>query len=268
MKKQFLLITAIILTAAMSCEQKIDVEKEKAAIISVIEEETNAFYARDLDRMNATYPADGDATHLNAAEWGYGYTTNWDNGASFKELFEANPDPAQNNEVKKNYRIRVYRDAAWASYDNESYNDDGVLVGSSKHDQFLEKQDGQWKIVFMSILRTTGYDQVAANREMSDLYHVLNPADMDDLLTADFTGHLNKAFTWSKEDHFNFHTNNPGIKDTITYQIAEGNWVATAFHRTGKMDGRSVQGDMMSFKRFNDGKIVEIFEFADPGQWE
>jgi len=25
---------------------------------------------------------------------------------------------------------------------------------------------------------------------------------------------------------------------------------------------------LMQFKRFENGKIVEIFEYADPGQWE
>lgn len=268
MKKQLLLITTVILFAGMSCEQSIDVEKEKAAIIAVIEEETNAFYARDLDRMNAVYPADGDATHLNATRGGYGYTTDWDGGASFTEFFEANPEPSQNNEVKKNYRIRVYKDAAWASYDNESYNEDGELLVASKHDQFLEKQGGQWKIVFMSILRTTGYDQVAANREMSNLYHELNPEDIENILTDDFIGHFNKQFTWSRDDHYNYQSSNPSLKDTITYQIADGNLVATVFHRTGTMNGRPVQADIMSLKRFEDGKITEIFEYADPSQWQ
>jgi predicted SnoaL-like aldol condensation-catalyzing enzyme len=120
----------------------------------------------------------------------------------------------------------------------------------------------------MSILRTLSYDRVNGNREMSTLYHELKPEDVENILADDFIGHLNDDFTWTKEDHFYFHSNNASMKDTITYQIAEGNWVATTFHRTGNLEGRAVKGDMMQFKRFEDGKIAEIFEYADPGQWE
>jgi len=74
---------------------------------------------------------------------------------------KGNPEPAENTEVKKNWRIRVYPGAAWASYDNEAYDDNGEVTQLSKHDQFLEKQDGEWKIVYMSILRTTAFDNAA-----------------------------------------------------------------------------------------------------------
>ena len=268
MKTLTLLLFSSLLFFGISCTDTVDIEKEKAAIIAVIEEETDAFYARDAERLNAVYPADGNATHLNAAKGGYGYTTEWDGGAQFKEFFENNPDPVENTEVKKNYRIRVYQGAAWASYDNESYDENGVLTSASKHDQFLEKQDGKWKIVYMSILRTESYDRVNKNWETSTLYHELKPENVENILTNDFIGHLNANHTWDKESHFNFISNNTSMKDTISRQIAGGNWVATAFHRTGTMEGQSVEADLMQFKRFEDGKIVEIFEYADPGQWE
>ena len=146
MKRQHLLLMATAMVLGFSCAPSIDVDKEKAAIMAVIEEETDAFYARDLDRLNAVYPADGDATHMNANDWGYDYSTNWESGNGFAEFFTNNPDPVENLEKKTNWRIRVYPGAAWASYDNENYNEDGELINSSKHDQFLEKQDGEWKI--------------------------------------------------------------------------------------------------------------------------
>jgi len=88
MKRQFLLLTTVLIVLGFSCTPKVDVEKEKAAIIAVIEEETDAFYAGSLDRMTATYPADGNVTHLNASDWGYSYTTEWDGDAAFGEYFE------------------------------------------------------------------------------------------------------------------------------------------------------------------------------------
>ena len=268
MKRQHLLLMATAMVLGFSCAPSIDVDKEKAAIMAVIEEETDAFYARDLDRLNAVYPGDGDATHMNVNDWGYDYSTNWESGNGFTEFFTNNPDPVENLEKKTNWRIRVYPGAAWASYDNENYNEDGELINSSKHDQFLEKQDGEWKIVYMSILRTTGFDNAAKNQETSALYHELNPENIKDILADDFIGHHNAQFTWDKERHFETFSNNTSFKDTITFEIAEGNWVATGFHRTGNMDGKNVKADAMQLKRFENGKIVEIFEYTDPGQWE
>ena len=268
MKTLTLLLLSSLLFFGISCTESVDVEKEKAAIIAVIEEETDAFYARDVDRMNAVYPDDGNATHMNANDWGYNYTTNWDGESNFKEFFANNPDPVENNEKKTNWRIRVYPGAAWASYDNESYDENNELTGSSKHDQFLEKQNGQWKIVYMSILRTTAFDRAQKNEEMSNLYHELKPENVENILADDFIGHLNADHTWNKESHFDFLSSNTSVQDTISGQIAEGNWVATSFHRTGKFEGRDMKADMMQFKRFENGKIVEIFEYADPGQWE
>jgi hypothetical protein len=267
MKRQYLLLLATAMLLGFSCTPGIDLEKEKAAIKAVIEEETDAFYARDLDRMNAVYPDDGDATHINVNDWGYNISTNWDGGSGFTEFFTNNPDPEENNEKKTNWRIRVYPGAAWASYDNENYNEDGELINSSKHDQFLEKQDGEWKIVYMSILRTTGFDNAEKNEEVSRLYHELKPENVENILADDFVGHFNASSTWSKENHFAF-ISSTTVKDTISGQIAEGNWVATSFHRTGILDGKEVQGDMMQFKRYENGKIAEIFEYTDPGQWE
>ena len=142
------------------------------------------------------------------------------------------------------------------------------MINSSKHDQFLEKQDGEWKIVYMSILRTTGFDNAAKNEEISNLYHELKPENVEGILADDFVGHFNAEFTWDKERHFETFSNNTSFKDTITFEIAEGNWVATGFHRTGNMDGKNVKADAMQLKRFENGKIVEIFEYTDPGQWE
>jgi len=268
MKTPILMTIAACIIAGFSCTPSVDVEKEKAAIIAVIEEETNGFYARSLDRMNAVYPADGDVTHLNASVWGYGYSTEWDGGEAFREMFEENPDPVENTEEKKNWRIRVYPGAAWASYDNEVHDEDGEVIESSKHDQFLEKQDGAWKIVYMSILRTTGFDRSAENFETSNVYHELNPENVEDILADDFVGHFNKEFDWDREAHHNFISTNTTMQDTITYQFSRGNWVATAFHRIGTLNGQEVKADVMQLKRFEDGKIAEIFEYVDPGQWE
>ena len=96
----------------------------------------------------------------------------------------------------------------------------------------------------------------------------LKPENVENILADDFIGHFNASRTWDKESHFNFLSDNTTVQDTISGQIAEGNWVATSFHRSATLDGKAVKADLMQFKRFENGKIAEIFEYTDPGQWE
>jgi ketosteroid isomerase-like protein len=159
MKKYVLTLFAIILLAGTSCQEKIDIEKEKEAIKAVIEEETNAFLARDFDRLAATYVQDETNIDLRAGESGYGYYVGWEEiGSAFKELFENNPEPGTSKEVKTNYKIKVYKESAWTVFDNEVYNSEGELTGKSIHVEFLEKVNGEWKIVYLSIVNTSSYE--------------------------------------------------------------------------------------------------------------
>lgn len=107
------------------------------------------------------------------------------------------------------------------------------------------------------------------NKETAIRYHDLNPKDIDAILTADFIGRNEKSrFTWNIEDHRKFLTNGSYKVDTILEQVAEGNWVATRFVRTWIMDGDTVQYEAMHFKRFENGKISEIWEYGDSRQVE
>ena len=76
-------------------------------------------------------------------------------------------------------------------------------------------------------------------------------------------------FTWTKENHQNYWTENKGAaQDSIYRQLAQGNWVATMFMRKMNWKGKDVEFESMHFKRFENGKIAEIFEFGDSKQAE
>ena len=95
-------------------------------------------------------------------------------------------------------------------------------------------------------------------------YHDLNPEDVESILTADFVGrHQGNTFPWYRDGHKSFLGNHPEMKDTIHEQIAERDWVATRFTRTMTWQGRPVEVENMHFKRFEDGKIAEIWEYFD-----
>ena len=111
--------------------------------------------------------------------------------------------------------------------------------------------------------------EIQKNKEIATKYHELNPDNIDIILTDNFIGRQAKnSFTWNKEDHRKYLSNGESKKDSILNQIAEGNLIATRFIRTGISDGDTVSVEIMQFKRFEDGKIAEIWEYFDPRQLE
>jgi hypothetical protein len=169
MKKIIYSILALLLIAGgSSCQKKIDIEKEEEAIKAVIEEETNAFMDNDYERFAATYVQDTTFIRLNASKagydnivgWGYNYIVGWAGiGLVFREGFEGNPDTRLHKFVNSNYKIKVYPESAWAVYDENWYDREGVLVEYNIDVRFLEKVKGEWKIVYLSTINTTSYDE-------------------------------------------------------------------------------------------------------------
>jgi len=151
MKKYVLTIFALVVLAGTSCEKKVDIAKEKEAILAVIKEETNAYHDKDFERFAESYVQDETNIRLLGGEGEFSYIVGWEEvGSGFKEWFENNPDPEPNNEVKKNFKIKVYKDCAWVAFEEEGYNNEGELTGKGIGVNFLEKVDGKWKIVYLS----------------------------------------------------------------------------------------------------------------------
>jgi hypothetical protein len=152
MKKSVLTIFALVLLAGTSCQKKVDIEKEKEALLALITEETNAYHDKDFERFAECYVQNEINIRILGGEGEkISYTVGWEEvGASFKELFENNPDPTPNNEVKKNIKIKVYNDCAWVVFEEEDFTDEGESNGKGIGSNFLEKVDGKWKIAYLS----------------------------------------------------------------------------------------------------------------------
>lgn len=160
MKKYVLTLFALILLAGTSCQEKIDIEKEKEAIKIVLEEETNAALDSDFDRLAATYVQDETNVRLSASKSDYLYVVGWEElGSGFKEYFENNPEPGTGKFENTNYKIKVYKESAWAIYDQVMYNSEGEVTWENIGVRFLEKVDGEWKIVYLSFVNTTSYEE-------------------------------------------------------------------------------------------------------------
>jgi len=164
MKRNVFILLAIISLVGTSCQEKIDIKKEKAAIIAVIEEETEAFFDSDIDRLGALHVQDETNIRLTATKSGYTYEVGWEKVSSFfQDYFENVAEPGDFYEVKSNYKIKVYTECAWAVFDNDYYSGEGELLSTSIHSQFLEKVDGEWKHVGYTSIYTSTWDVEVEN---------------------------------------------------------------------------------------------------------
>ena len=147
------------------------------------------------------------------------------------------------------------------------YNDKPLNIKQKRVLHFV-KVNGKWIYDLMTILLIPD-GNAAENKKTSTIYHELNPDNIDMILTEDFIGRSEKdRFTWNRENHRNYLSNGVYKRDSIFQQIAEGNWVATRFFREADYQGKRVKYEMMHFKRFEDGKIAEIWEYGDSQQVE
>jgi hypothetical protein len=271
MKKLFALAFAVTFLIASSCQNKVNVEKEKVAIIGVLEKSSHAWLNRDFDEMSSTWLHDSFVARINATRNGYSFSEGWNEQVRrYRTFFENNQDLSPNKEVFSNYRVKIYPSSAFAMYDMELRNEENEILDERIYTAFLEKDAGQWKIVCLTTVHKTSYDLIDKNLEISRTYHELDPDDIDDLLTDDFIGRNEKSrFTWTKSNHQNFWTRNEGIaQDSIYAQLAQSDWVATMFMRKMRWLGKDVESEAMHFKRIENGKIAEIYEFGDSKQWE
>ena len=108
---------------------------------------------------------------------------------------------------------------------------------------------------------------IEKNKKVATIYHELKAENIDDILTEDFIGrHEKNRSPWNREQHRTYLSNGRYKEDSIFHQIAEGNWVATRFFREMEWQGDTVIFEAMHFKRFENGKIAEIWEYADTQQ--
>jgi ketosteroid isomerase-like protein len=157
MKYYLSILFGFVLLAFVSC-QKME-ENEKKAIRAVIEESTNAYKARDFNRLAAIYVQDESIIRLNTGKYDFSYSTGWENiGSAYQDLFETNPDPIITKYEKINYRIKVYKKSAWVVHDEIIYDSENEYQYKQIGIHLLEKKKGEWKIVYLSYADVSSYE--------------------------------------------------------------------------------------------------------------
>ena len=166
-------MATIVLMACTGCQHSIDYEKEREAIIDVINRETRAYVDRDMETVFDTHVHDSLNMRLTAGADNYVFLEGWDQHAKHlagdETEDELGPDLHINVE-KSNYRMKIYPNSAFVVCDQvwtSTYEDDTTEIESIQV-RFLEKIEGEWKISFVSFIGTSGYMQYEETEQLSD----------------------------------------------------------------------------------------------------
>jgi hypothetical protein len=161
--KYTILFALIIAAFAISgCEEAIDYEKEKAAIITLMEKETQTYIDRDFEGMFSTHVRDSLNMRLTAGASNYVFAEGWEDVSRHMTGDETEDDlgPDIHTTVEKtNYRMKIYPGSAFVVCDQKwtSQYPDDVVEMKSIQVRFLEKIEGEWKISFVSFIGIDGY---------------------------------------------------------------------------------------------------------------
>ena len=159
MKKSLLVLFVLIFLTCLSCKEKIDIVKEKEAILKVLQEEGDAFAVNDLKRIFIVHIQDNTATRLEQGSDSYKIYAGWD---EIKKLYESyikgnSADSAWKNpkNLKKNIVIKVVGNSAWVLCDNIWKYEYNNLAEESTNMQiaFFEKINGEWKFSFNAFVQ-------------------------------------------------------------------------------------------------------------------
>lgn len=150
MRKFFCPLFVLAAVIGTSCQPKVNIEKEKEAILAVILEEADAIMELDKDRVYATHIRDSSEKRLELGVYGYTIYDGWEEiDAMVGDYFDGQPDE-NFNISKENVEIKVAGTGAWLICDNViSWGAAETRDGYSNIQiTFLEKVKGAWKISF------------------------------------------------------------------------------------------------------------------------
>lgn len=156
MKNRMLLLTAVIFIALTSCEEKIDIEKEKEAIKAVFEQEKDGFFAQNLDAMAETWIQKPSSVKMFMSAEGQTKFEGWDaiSKNSREQVADTTWDRKLITVTFKDYQINILDDeSAWVMC-NALW--EGTYQGApmkmvQTRIQVLEKTEGKWKFALMAL---------------------------------------------------------------------------------------------------------------------
>ncbi|MEP0519765.1 MAG: sigma factor-like helix-turn-helix DNA-binding protein [Hyphomicrobiales bacterium] len=134
-------------------------ETDRAAIIQLLDADTQAYLARDYDAWAACWAQTPDTRRFLASViGGMRVDEGWETlGRLHKENFSKHPktDISPDQIQRRNMNIVIGSDMAWATFDQTGpdASDPLTLAGFQHEQRVLKKIDGEWKILCMVIMQ-------------------------------------------------------------------------------------------------------------------
>ena len=244
MKRMYLFMFVFALIASAYGQETTNLEKDKEAIKAVILEETQSYWDRDFERYAACYKHDESIVDLRANSTNYYHVVGWEeNSSGTKENLKNNPEPVKNTEVKKNFDIHVFPNSAWVIFETEIYDEEGKLASEDIGVNFLEKIDGEWKIVYLSRVGVSSYsgdfEEIEVSAEVLSKYqgkYELQPGFILEIilegtqLYALPTGQQRQALFAYEENKFFLKT----VNAQVEFNFEDDKVVSMTLHQNGE----------------------------------
>ncbi|MDA3822636.1 MAG: nuclear transport factor 2 family protein [Bacteroidales bacterium] len=165
MKKSRVFFIVLSFIMMISCQESINLDAEKKAIIDVINAETQAYMDYDFEKVISFYVQDSMNFRLTTGADDHVFLEGWKEVENFfkDDLLDGDsdtPDVTHIAVAKDDYRIKVYENSAYVICTEKwTYTrPDDVIEIDSRQVRFMEKIDGEWKISFLSFIGTSGYE--------------------------------------------------------------------------------------------------------------
>lgn len=154
MKKYLLALFACSLLAVVCCQDESGIEKEKKAIIAVIEAERIAYYNKDLTSLDDSWVQEPSSRKLFLTTHGITEITGWDDiHQNHIEAVERNWDEHEETAQYSEYSINIYGYTAMVIHDSEhmitDHGEESIL--NMRRMVHLVKVDDKWKIDLMAL---------------------------------------------------------------------------------------------------------------------
>jgi hypothetical protein len=134
----------------------VDFEKEKTAILELIQRESEGFWEKDFEKYASCWVQEEYARTLGYwKDGGIVVVNGWkERAARTKEHMEKSPEanPTATKVRRENLNLRIFKDVAWVTFDQYGEDTGDPLMdmpGLSRETRILEKQNGQWKIAYV-----------------------------------------------------------------------------------------------------------------------
>jgi hypothetical protein len=172
MRYTILFLLAGFVLVSTGCNQPIDFDQEREAIIAVIKEETDAYLDRDYERLSATHVHDSLNIRLTAGADNYTFIQGWEEVGQFlmSDLTEDDLNADNITVEKTNYRMKIYPTSAFVFFNQKwisQYDEDSIELNTIQV-RFLEKIEGEWKISCVSFIGTSGYMEMEETEILFD----------------------------------------------------------------------------------------------------